>query len=34
MDILLAIGVVVLPSALAVAWLAWQSGNFHVTGQR
>ncbi len=34
MDILLAIFVVVMPSALAAAWLAWHSGNFDFTKQR
>jgi hypothetical protein len=34
MDILLAVFVVVMPSALAVVWLAWHSGNFDVTKQR
>jgi hypothetical protein len=34
MDIMLAIVVVVLPSALAVVWLAWHSGSFDITRQR
>jgi hypothetical protein len=34
MDILLAVLVVVLPSALAVTWLVWHSGNFDVPRQR
>jgi hypothetical protein len=34
MDILFAVFVVVMPSALAVIWLVWQSGNFGVSKQR
>ena len=34
MDILLAIFVIVMPSAIVVVWLAWHSGNFDLTNQR
>jgi hypothetical protein len=34
MDILTVAAVVILPSALAALWFAWQSGNFDFKRQR